>query len=456
MRKSVFSFLSFKGFPNDLEINIPKLIMKRRALTTWNLPASIEDVSGANKIPQSLLDKSQLIKDKGGISRIDAMMAELPSLLQRNTEILNETKRQLVEEEKSDTDLRTQMREKWTRTPSRQLTEYLHSEIKQYENIMENAIKANKVIEEKYRKHRDGIQLLSRPVNEISTSLPAATPVAALKDAHVIKDLRRLMDEVEGLKSVREVLESEMKNMDSDAITAKLISALQTSQGLGEHTIIQEEVDALVNPIRKQVKENIQEQEKLLGYIEKANSEFNTEKVHNETSKMREEMLRNLSSASDSFNELYNHLEEGNKVMSCVCQNHGFESQKLIKFFYFFPLKFYNDLTPILIKFQSKVNDFVFARKTEKEDLMKDIQTNLTRPSSAGGSSGSAKPERPPPPVPSYSTDGSSGSGGYPSSGAPPYPNPYYPMMPNAYNPYSSYNLPGQPNNPFNPYPTQK
>jgi uncharacterized protein Yka (UPF0111/DUF47 family) len=107
-----------------------------------------------------------------------------------------------------------------------------------------------------------------------------------------------------------------MKNLDtsSDAVTAKLVSALQSSQGLGEHTIIQDELDSLINPMRKQVKENIQEQEKLLGYIEKANSEFNKERVHNETSKMREEMLKNLSSASDSYNELYNHLEEGIKV----------------------------------------------------------------------------------------------------------------------------------------------
>lgn len=402
------------------------------ALTTWNLPAAIEDVSGMNKVPQSLLDKSQLIKDKGGITKVDAMMNELPSLLQRNTEILQEAKRLLDEEERSDTELRTQMKDKWTRTPSRQLTEYLHAEIKQYENIIDNAIKANRVIEGKYRQHRDGIQLLSKSANEISTSLPASSPVAALQNHIVVKDLRRLLQEVDGLKAVREVLESEMKNIDatSDAVTARLVSALQSSQGLGEHTIIQEELDNLINPIRKQVKENIQEQEKQLGYIEKAVSEFNKERgTHNESSRIRDEMLKNLSSASDSFNELYNHLEEGNK--------------------------FYNDLTPILLKFQSKVNDFVFARKTEKEDLMKEIQTNLTRPSSAAGMSSSnastpspvqPKPSRPPPPAPTYQ----------PAPGAPyppAYPNPYYPSaaMPNVYNPYS---YPTQPS-PYPPYPPQ-
>lgn len=390
------------------------------ALATWNLPAAIEDVGGLNKVPQSLLDKSQTIKDKGGISKIDSMTYELPPLLQRNREILDEAKRLLHEEEQSDTELKSNMREKWTRTPSRNLTEYLHAEIKQYEQIIENAIKANKVIETKYRRDRDGIQLLSKSQHEISTSLPAATAVGALKDTHIIKDLRRLMNEVEGLKNVREVIESEMKQSDSDALTAKLISALQSSRGLDEHAIIQQELDSVVAPLRKQVRENIQEQEKLLGFIEKANSEFSREKVHNETSKMREEMLKNLAVASDGFNELFNHLQEG--------------------------IKFYNDLTPILLKFQGKVNDFVFARKTEKDDLMKDIQTNLARPSTANKTTSSG-PNRPPPPAPTYTSTDSSAPPSFsqlPADGSStnnPFaqaPNPYYPMMPNAYNPYAA------------------
>ena len=243
-------------------------------------------------------------------------MADLPSLMQRNSEILSVAKRSLEEEERSDSELRNQMRDKWTRTASRQLTEYLHSEIKQYETLMDNAVKANKIIESKYKQNRDGIQLLSKSPNDIALSLPAATPLAALQSTHVVKDLRRLMDEVEGLKNVREVLESEMKSMDSDALNAKLVSALQVSNSLDEHSIIQNELDELTGPIRKQVRENIQEQEKLLGYIEKANSEFNKEKVQNETSKMRDEMLKNLATASDSYNELHSHLEEGIKVVN--------------------------------------------------------------------------------------------------------------------------------------------
>lgn len=388
------------------------------ALATWNLPAAIEDVGGKNLVPPSLIEKSQTIKDKGGISRINSMMSELEPLMQRNTDILNEAKHMLEDEEKSDTELRNSMKEKWTRTPSRQLTEYLHSEVRQYDTIMENAIKANKVIDTKYAKHKDGIELLSKTPQEVSSSLPAATATGALQNTHVIKDLRRLMNEVEALKNVREVLESELKGLDNDALNAKLITALTSSTSIDEHSIIQNELDTMIAPLRKQVRENIQEQEKLLGYIEKANSEFNKEKVQNETSRMREEMLKNLAQASDGFNELYNHLVEGNK--------------------------FYNDLTEILVKFQTKVTDFVFARKTEKEDLMKDIQTNLSRPSS-----GPAPPSRPPPPVPASS----SGAEANPTT-PPVYPYPTMPSMPSNY--YGNYYpqpsaYPQQPANPYYP-----
>lgn len=61
-----------------------------RTLTSLNLPAVLEDLSDRQRVPQSLIEKAQQIKDMGGIRFLSIHMTELSELLQRNREILNE------------------------------------------------------------------------------------------------------------------------------------------------------------------------------------------------------------------------------------------------------------------------------------------------------------------------------------------------------------------------------
>lgn len=57
-----------------------------------NLPAAIEDTSGVG-LPQSLIDKSEEMISKGGVAAIEIMINELPELVQRNQQILDEVRR---------------------------------------------------------------------------------------------------------------------------------------------------------------------------------------------------------------------------------------------------------------------------------------------------------------------------------------------------------------------------
>ncbi|CAF4436140.1 unnamed protein product, partial [Rotaria socialis] len=255
------------------------------------------------------------------------------------------------DEERGDTELRNQFKERWTRTVSSTLTVPLRSEAKKYMDIIQNAINADKIVQEKYRMNRDSIVLLSKQTHEIANELPSASAAGALRDAFVVRELHRLMDTVASVKAEREVIESELKNTDSDGVRARLIGAFQQGNHNDENSVVVHEIESIYAPLRQQVNESVSKQEQLVENIRRANQQFQNEKQGNASSEMREEILKNLARAYDAFQELLNNLKEGTK--------------------------FYSDLTPLLLKFQNKASDFVFARKTEKEDLMKDIQRGI-------------------------------------------------------------------------------
>lgn len=53
------------------------------------MPAALEDGKGVG-IPQSLIEKSNSIRMNGGVQKLETMIRELPELLKRNEEIINE------------------------------------------------------------------------------------------------------------------------------------------------------------------------------------------------------------------------------------------------------------------------------------------------------------------------------------------------------------------------------
>ena len=64
-------------------------MLHHRVLNSLNLPACIEEGGGDN-VPKSLVDKGDVLREKGGVDILQRLISELPELLQRNKEILNE------------------------------------------------------------------------------------------------------------------------------------------------------------------------------------------------------------------------------------------------------------------------------------------------------------------------------------------------------------------------------
>lgn len=342
-------------------------------------------------------------------------MNELPDLLQRNKDILDETEKMLKEERDSDNQLREQFKERWSRIPSDKLTQQFTSNAQKYRAIIDNAVSADSTVRQRFEVHREGMEMLSLSEQQLASAIPSGS---ALKESHSVTQLQKLMEDVETLKAERDVIESELKSATAD-MKSVFLAALGQDGAIDEPNLSVESIGKTYGGFSNQIRESSSRQEALVAAIQSAHAAFTREQTGSGGN--REAMLRKLASAYDAFKELKNNLHEG--------------------------AKFYNDLTQLLVVFQNKISDFCFARKTEKDELMKDLTTNLSH-------SGPAVT----PSIPAHHSGTEGGQGGLPyptqyqggmpvpygATPAAPYPTYVPPPMPNTYNPYATM-----------PYPTQ-
>uniref|UniRef100_A0A6P4EYQ4 Programmed cell death 6-interacting protein isoform X1 n=1 Tax=Drosophila rhopaloa TaxID=1041015 RepID=A0A6P4EYQ4_DRORH len=401
-------------------------------LASLNLPAAVETADGNSGLPPSLKDKAVEVRQKGGIENVQTMLKDLPELLNRNREILDETDRLLDEERDSDNQLRAQFKERWTRISSDKLTEMFRTNAKKYREVITNAIEADKVVRQKFEANQKGIQLLSLPPDQIQQSLPSASG-SVDPNCSSVQRLKKLMDDVETIKAEREAVESELKSATFDMKDEFLI-ALQKDGAIDEPALSLARIGQVLNPLQQQVRESVERQQSLVADIQSAHGDFVSETGSCGSS--RDTLYQELATAYDSYIELSGNLLEGTK--------------------------FYNDLTQLLVVFQNKISDFVFARKTEKEELLKDLTTESSRqacpatpalPSHYASTSGSGS-DIPPGSAPSVPPVASTANIPYPAQvhGMPipygaqpgvPYPS-YVPApMPQSFNPYATLQYPG-------------
>nr|XP_020462568.1 programmed cell death 6-interacting protein isoform X2 [Monopterus albus] len=445
-------------------------------LASLNLPAALEDLSG-DSIPQSIVEKSRSIVQQGGLQSIEQLIKDLPELLTRNREILDESLKMLGDEETTDNELRSKFNQRWNRTPSGDLYKPLRAEGANFRNVLDKAVQADQVVKDRYNAHCDMIALLCKPENELSAAIPSANPTKTLQGSEIVNVLRSQLAKLDTMKKERETMEGEIKAVTFDMSTT-FLTALAQAGAINEEQLSLSQLDQLYGAYNQRVQASLRTQEELLGQVQTSHQEFSSLKQSNAEANQREEVLKKLASAHDSYVEISNNLREGTK--------------------------FYNDLTEILLKFQNKCSDIVFARKTERDELLKDLQQSIAREPSAPAFSVPAyqstpaapaagptpaprtvfppqpqqaqqqppakpqPPSRPPPPTitpqAASTTPTNTPPTGHPTSNpppaappsqaqGPPYPTyqgyPGYFQMPMGYNPYAF----GQYNMPYVPYP---
>uniref|UniRef100_A0A671U401 Programmed cell death 6 interacting protein n=1 Tax=Sparus aurata TaxID=8175 RepID=A0A671U401_SPAAU len=355
-------------------------------LASLNLPAALEDLSG-DSIPQSIAEKARSIVQQGGLQSVEQLIRDLPELLTRNREILDESLKMLDDEETTDNELRTKFNQRWNRTPSGDLYKPLRAEGTNFRNILDKAVQADQVVKDRYNTHCDMIALLCKPENELNAAIPSANPTKTLQGSEVVNVLRSQLAQLEEVKKERETLEGEIKAVTFD-MSVCFLTALAQDGAINEEQLSLAQLDQLYGSYNQRVQASLRTQEELLGQVQvTSHQEFSSLKQSNTEANQREEVLKKLASAHDSYVEISSNLREGTK--------------------------FYNDLTEILLKFQNKCSDIVFARKTERDELLKyaddylshidlcDISFYLQTPPAQQQQQPQARPQppaRPPPP----------------------------------------------------------
>merc|ERR1719273_2175681 len=222
------------------------------------------------------------------------------------------------------------------------------------------------------------------------------------------------------------MIESEIREKKTD-IKTEFLKLYANNCFFSSDQVSKELLEKQFDTLQKQSQDNIKRQDTLMAEIQKNHEQF--VKENGGGSNARDDMLKKLAAANDAYFELKGNLQEGTK--------------------------FYNDLTQLLVTFQSKVTDFCFARRTEKEELLKDLTSGMSSltigatptppshhtPTAPGDEvcnnperparKADDRPARPPPPVTTATTN--------PYAGAPPTtqaPNPY-PGAPTSTNPYA-------------------
>lgn len=365
-------------------------------LASLNLPASIEDAPGV-ELPQSLQDKSKYVKQKGGINYVSKLINELPDLLKRNLEIIDEIDQSIKNEEIRDNAQREKFgKDKWTRTPSSVLNKAWKDYVEKYRNTIKNAMAADDKVKEKFRNHEKEIALLSSDSKTaIADAIPTNYQGNNYSHAPCVQKLKQLLQEINQLKHHREELENKFKFPDFGSLKDKFIEACNNDLTFNDTAMIAEALGNVFGPLQKEASESKDRQENLIKEVRFANEDFVELKGGSQSSvSERDHFFSRLAAAHDSFNDLLRHLQEGTK--------------------------FYNDLTQLLVSLQTKVDDYCYARKTELEELVKTLDPSAKTTTTTNASAPATGQEQPQ--VPNY---------------MPYYPPPPLPNMP--YNAYGTY-----------------
>ena len=327
-------------------------------LSSLNLPGSLQALEKPLGLPPGLASHAEEVRQSNGIQRFRATIADTEKLKASNRNLYQEGIDLLRTEAGEDEAARRKFgTERWKRQTGQEAMPKLYAQVNDIEGYLKQADNSDRLVQNRLRENENLIRLLGGTDRDLEDYVPSSR--RATMTAKVERDantLRATLNEVSRLESRRrkkfETLRTKAKEDDVNSDLLKEASRLEREhpmqpiaasqfEDLFDQRLTKYDVD------QDDLKREESDQNRILDRVKEANTNFQTAKKGDTSSKEREQALQNLENAYMTYKEVMRNLETGRK--------------------------FYNDLSAITTRFRDECRNFVYARRSEAQNHEADL-----------------------------------------------------------------------------------
>ncbi|KAK0483604.1 BRO1-like domain-containing protein [Armillaria novae-zelandiae] len=341
-------------------------------LTSHNLPASIEALERPVGLPPSLLKKGEEVRLENGPMKIESWFEDLQRQARHDFNILEEAMDILDTEASEDEVARKEL--PLNRPPSYEANIELIEKEKRYRTILDQAKASDDTVRRKWDEWENNITDLTLNESELEAMVPSSTvssrktPESAVTSRYA-RHLRVLLESLDTLHADRDQYVRRAEALaEADDIYPRILKAASGIERLTKvqpatfEDVLDEEL-AKYDKFCEYIKESEQKQEDILSSIEADNEKFIKSRKDDPSVKEREHALQSLDLSYHKYREITNNLQEG--------------------------IKFYNDLSGLLLQFKDSCKIWCNHRQQEIHALSQSLGSmSLQESDDAGDFSG--------------------------------------------------------------------
>ncbi|THH09151.1 hypothetical protein EW145_g2207 [Phellinidium pouzarii] len=341
-----------------------------QVLQKLSLPASLEALDKPVGLPPSLLKKAEEVRLEDGPSRIEGSIENAELLSNHCRAILSQAMDMLDQEASEDEGVRKNAAKdgnSWDRPSSYEANVELTNKEKRYRQMLDHAAQSDEHVRNKWEEWEEAIMRLMWDEEELERWIPSSTGPASGSSKDIAnaqtqvhaRALRAHLEAMDDLRSARAQLVHRAQRLaDADDIRPRIMREASVTERWTdvEPVMFEPTLDQEMNKYEKfkdGVEEGAEKQEELAESIKARYEQFIQSRRDDPSVKEREHALQSLDLSYHKYHEIIRNLDEG--------------------------LKFYNDLSKILMQFREACKEWVRSRRDEMRWLSQNLDALRVR-----------------------------------------------------------------------------